>query len=50
MFARGKYNFDPQTLLMKGKRYSNGYVESRGKAGQSGIQRRIWPSQSDTVQ
>ena len=33
MFARGQYNFDVQSLPMKGKRHPNGYIERRGKAG-----------------
>lgn len=36
MFARGQYNFDVQSLPMKGKRHPNGYVERRGKAGRLG--------------
>lgn len=35
-FVGGKFGFSVKDLPIKGKRYSNGYVEQRGKAGQLG--------------
>lgn len=36
-FKRGEFNFSKEKLPMKGKRHLNGFVETRGKRGQLGI-------------
>ena len=36
-FKRGEFNFSVEKLPMRGKRHPNGFIETRGKRGQLGI-------------